>query len=233
MRKTILFPIFAFILFVVPIKAQMHLQINSQSISDNLVYNQTAHYSNLQLKVNTSALTSSYKTLDKIRMMLMLNIIYAVTLGNFSDIYKSAFGAEFTFAYLFTRQIWFLGTLGYLSWALKNDLPSGFERSLTSFPLLVGIRYFLLSQFAVLMPYLTLHMGLHFLKEKQTYDFGFGKDEFSESFTKFAINFGAGFMYYLTAALFIDFSVRYMLISFAPESIAALAFHLGGAFPLN
>lgn len=230
MRKIILFPIFAFILFVVPAKAQMHLQINSPSIADNLAYHQTSQYSNLNLKVNTSAIANR---LDKVRMVLMLNLIYAVTLGNFSDVYKSAFGAEFTFAYIFTRQIWFLGTLGYLSWALKNDLPSGFEQSLTSIPLLFGIRYFILPQFAVLMPYLTLQLGLHFLKEKQTYDFGYVKDEFSESFTKFAMKIGAGFMYYVAAAFLIDFSIRYMYINFAPESIAALLFQLGGAIPLN
>ncbi len=166
-------------------------------------------------------------------MMILLNFIYAVTLGDFGNAYSGAIGLELTYAYIFSQQIMFIGSLGYLSWLLKNELPEGYEQSFSSIPLMVGLRYFLLQQMAVLMPYLSFQIGMHFLKEKQKIIIGNFNREFSDSWTKLGMNIGAGLMYFLTTAFMIDFSIRYMFINFDPNTISNIGFHVGASYSVQ
>jgi opacity protein-like surface antigen len=233
MKKILLPFIILLLLLNLPVNAQMHLKFNTQTPSDNLSYKHEALSSNLKLNLNTEAIASSNERLNKVRMMVMMNLIYALTFGDFGKIYSSAIGLELTYAYILSQQIMLVGSLGYLSWIHKNSLPAGIEESFSSFPFMIGLRYFFLKQMTVLLPYLTLQLGLHFLKQTTKYSFGSFSDEFSESQTKFGLNIGTGFLYCIAAALFIDFSIRYMLINGDPNSISNLGFHGGVSVPIN
>ena len=233
MRKILLF----FILFVfiacLPVNAQMQLNINNQTLRDNLTYNHKSVSSSLKLNLNTEAIASSNERLNRIRMMFMVNFIYALTFGDFGKLYSSAIGLELTYAYVLSQQIMLVGSIGYLSWILKNSLSPGFSESFSSIPLMFGLRYFFLKQMTLLLPYLTLQLGLHFLKQTQEFSFLGFTDKFSESQTKFGLNFGAGVLYSIAAALFIDFSIKYMLINGDPNSISNLGFHIGASYSVQ
>ena len=233
MRKIIFLSIFSVVAFVLPAKAQMHLKFNTQPSVENLTYKTEAVSSNLKLHLNTSALAAANERLNKVRMMFIMNFVYALTLGDFGNLYSSAIGFEFTYAYILSQQIMLTASLGYLSWILKNSLPSGYEQNFTSFPLMIGLRYLFLRQMTLLFPYVSLQLGLHFLKQTQKFSFGNFLDEFSESTTKFGFNAGVGLMYYIAAAVLIDFSIRYLFINGDPDSISNIGFHAGASYAIE
>ncbi|MEO8398528.1 MAG: outer membrane beta-barrel protein [Ignavibacteriaceae bacterium] len=232
MRK--FFPIFFISFFICcAANAQMHLKLDNQISSDNLNYKQSEVASGLKLNFNSELLAPPNERLNRIKMMLILNFVYALTFGDFGKNYSGAIGAQFTYGYLLAQQFLLIGSIGYLKWILKEDLPSGVENTFSSIPIMVGLRYFLLTNLAVLLPYLTVQVGLHLLKQTFKYNLGNFNFEDSNSETKFGFNIGAGTLYAIAAAFFIDFSIRYMFISGDPNSISNLGFFLGGSYAIQ
>lgn len=236
MKSSLFGSLLFFILLTNLSLCQMQLKVSSETVQDNLAFsvNNQSYEAPLKLKVNTSSLLPSVDRLRAMRMFLILNFVYALTMGDFNDAWSGAVGGSFTFAYLLASSaIMLTATVGYLSYLNKEDLPQGYDFSFSTIPILIGLRYLFLRNMAAFMPYLSLRLGLHLLKSTQKYSFAGFSDERSDSESKFGFNIGAGFMYLLSTAILLDFTLEYMSISADPDSINHIAFFLGLAYGLG
>lgn len=147
--------------------------------------------------------------------------------GDFSDGAGTGFGGTATLFYDVSPMFQLTGSAGYATWGPKESLPSGYDYSLSTVPVLVGGRYsFGKDNF---MPYLLAELGVHFLSSTVEDPF-FGKR--TDSSTKFGFAPGVGFVYKFNPKVGLDVNVKYDLISTEGSSTTYLGINAGVLFAL-
>lgn len=147
--------------------------------------------------------------------------------GDFGDGAGTGFGGTGTFLYDVSPMFQVTGSVGYAKWGPKEDLPSGYDYSLSTVPVLVGGRYsFGKDNF---MPYVLAELGLHFLSSTVEDPF-FGKR--SDSSTKFGFAPGVGFVYKFNPKVGLDVNVKYDIISTEGSSTTYVGVNAGVSFAL-
>lgn len=147
--------------------------------------------------------------------------------GDFGDGAGTGFGGTATFVYDVSPMFQVTGSAGYATWGPKESLPSGYDYSFSSVPVLVGGRYsFGKDNF---MPYVLAELGLHFLSSSVEDPF-FGKR--SESSTKFGFAPGVGFVYKFNPKVGLDVNVKYDIISTEGSSTTYVGVNAGVLFAL-
>lgn len=146
--------------------------------------------------------------------------------GDFGDGAGTGFGGTGTFVYDVSPMFQVTGSVGYATWGPKNDLPSGYDYSLSTVPVLVGGRYsFGKDSF---MPYVLAELGVHFLSS--TVESPFGK--FSDSSTKFGFAPGVGFLYKFNPKVGLDVNVKYDIITTEGSSTTYVGVNAGVLFAI-
>lgn len=146
--------------------------------------------------------------------------------GDFGDGAGTGFGGTGTFVYDVSPMFQVTGSVGYATWGPKNDLPSGYDYSLSTVPVLVGGRYsFGKDNF---MPYVLAELGVHFLSS--TVESPFGK--FSDSSTKFGFAPGVGFVYKFNPKVGLDVNVKYDIITTEGSSTTYVGVNAGVLFAI-
>lgn len=232
MKYVLLFFLVFFVL-IFSSYGQMQLQLDNPIPSDNLTYMEKNIPKGMELDINNSLLIPSSDRLRQIKMLLILNFVAALTLGDFGEQWSTAFGGNLTFAYVLMPALMLTASVAYLSWVYKDDLPDGYDYSFNSIPIMIGLRYLFLRNMAAFMPFLLVKAGIHLLRDRFEVNIGNFQQENTSSDSKFGINFGAGFMYLLSAVMLIDFSIEYMAIFHDPDSINNLAFFIGLAYGIG
>ncbi len=121
-------------------------------------------------------------------------------IGDFGDLVKPGYGGTGFLFFELSPGIEITATSGKFMWDLDSE---EFDVTLSSIPLLLGVRYYLGE--GGYAPYAALEGGLHFLKTEgpgmvsETEEFGFG--------------IGGGLLFRVTGNFFIDLGVKYNSIS--------------------
>jgi opacity protein-like surface antigen len=169
-------------------------------------------------------LTATTNAQNKMGVSVQAGVAFPT--GDFGDGAGTGFGATGTFLYDVSPMFQVTGSVGYAKWGPKEDLPSGYDYSLSTVPVLVGGRYsFGKDNF---MPYVLAELGVHFLSS--TVESPFGK--FSDSSTKFGFAPGVGFVYKFNPKVGLDVNVKYDLISTEGSSTTYVGVNAGVLFAL-
>lgn len=169
-------------------------------------------------------------SLAQSKMGLSVQGSLAFPTGDFGDAAGTGFGGVGTFMYEVSPMLAITGSVGYLTWGPKEDLGEGFDYSLSTIPVLVGVRYsFGKGNF---LPYVLAEVGMHFLSSEVTLTIFDEPFTFSESESKFGFAPGAGFYYYFNPKTALDVNVKYNSISTEGSTTSYLGVNAGVAFAL-
>ncbi len=126
--------------------------------------------------------------------------------GDFGNVYDSGIGGKGILFFQLSPGIEVTGTVGYLKWEDDFEL---YEHTLTSIPLLAGLRYYFGG--GAYAPYATVEGGFHFLKSKGTQNGQVIYESDREDF--FGYGAGAGLLFRAGDNLFIDLGVMFNSIT--------------------
>jgi len=137
----------------------------------------------------------------------------AVPMGNLGDVASMGFGFNGLFVYQLQPQIELTGLIGYTTFGAKEEVE-GFDYSLSTIPLLAGIRYsFSEEGVNPFRPYVGAELGLQFQSITTEFNyFGFSGEE-SVSNTEFGFAPQVGMYYALTPAIDLDANLKLNIIS--------------------
>jgi len=154
----------------------------------------------------------------------------AIPTGDFGDAAGMGFGGSTTFMYEVSPMLHITGSIGYTTWGPKEDLPDGFDYSLSTIPVLVGAKYVLGK--GNFLPYVSAELGMHFLSSKVKVTI-FGQTfESSDSEAKFGFAPGAGFFFAFSPKTMLDVNLKYNIITTEGSSTSYLGINAGVAFAL-
>ncbi len=130
--------------------------------------------------------------------------------GDFGDVYDSGIGGKGMLFFQLSPGIEVTGTVGYLKWDADFEIFGvSVENTLTSIPLLAGLRYYFGG--GAYAPYATVEGGFHFLKSEGIEN---GQVIYeSDREDLFGYGAGAGLLFRAGDNLFIDLGVMFNSIT--------------------
>jgi hypothetical protein len=160
----------------------------------------------------------------------------ALPTGNFGDAAGMGFGASGRFEYVFTPNITFTGTLGYIKWGGKD--VGIYEFSYSHIPIKVGAKYYINPQLKNF--YAGGELGLNMFSwswkgsgiigyDPVTFQPIYGDVDESDSESRFGIVLMGGYEMPLGETLILDLSGRFEIISDANF----IGFRVGVLYPLG
>lgn len=162
------------------------------------------------------------------------NLVLALPMGTFGDLYSTGFGGTATFTYRVIPNLDLTGTLGYISFGYD---VSNLDGSFSSVPFLVGGRYYF--EAGSIKPYVGAELGLHFgstsvdLPSFSAGGFSFGGGSQSASSTDFGFGFGGGVQVPVGDKLHVDGTLQYNLIATSGSSSGYISVEAGVAYGIN
>ncbi len=154
--------------------------------------------------------------------------------GHFGDIHDSGIGLGGDIEYRVNPTWGVTASAGFSRWSLSEVLVDEFgldheetyETSLTTVPLLAGVRYYLLT--GGISPYAAAEFGIHIV----SWDESFLDETISGSGSDIGFGVGGGTLIYLNPNFQIDASVKYNTINTEGESIDYISTFIGVRFVL-
>ncbi len=158
----------------------------------------------------------------------------AVPTGHFGDIHDSGIGLGGNVEYRLNPTWSITGSAGFNRWSLSEvlvdelglDHEEIYETSLTTVPLLAGVRYYLST--GGISPYAAGEIGIHIV----SWDESFLDETISGSGSDIGVGVGGGAVIHLNPTVQIDASVKYNTINTEGESIDYLSAFIGVRFVL-
>lgn len=163
------------------------------------------------------------------QLRLSTQVGVQIPTGDFAELAGTGFGINATFEYWQETALSFTGSVGYNRWGPEAELPANQDYSLTSIPVLLGIRYYLAR--GDFHPYIAAQLGLHFISSEYEREVGNTTVSTSDSESRFGMAPVFGFRYHLNESLDLDFNVKYNIIS-GDNTTTYIGFNGGVQFAL-
>lgn len=145
--------------------------------------------------------------------------------GFLDDLYDAGIGFAGNIEYRIVPSIGITASIGYYRWSATEEISNGieetFESSLTTIPLLGGLKYYLLP--GSTSPYASLEAGIHFVSWEETFIGETGSDSGSD------IGFGAGggVLIFLNPDFQIDANIKYNSINTETDPLTFISALIG------
>ncbi len=149
--------------------------------------------------------------------------------GHYGDVYDTGFGFSGSFEYRLNQALGFTASVGNFRWSVSEVVQDQFglgheeeyESSMSTIPILGGIRYYLLP--GDFSPYACVELGIHFVKWEET----FLDETLTGSGSDYGVALGAGTLIYLNSNIQIDAHIKYNSINTENESITFVSTLIG------
>jgi len=145
--------------------------------------------------------------------------------GYLGDLYDSGIGFEGNFEYLVTPSLGITASAGYYSWSDSQELEEFFDESfdisLSTIPLLAGVRYYVIPWST--SPYLSAEVGLHIV----SWDESFMGETASDSGSDIGFGVGGGLLLFLNPDFQLDAHVKYNSINTERDSLDFISLLIG------
>jgi opacity protein-like surface antigen len=181
------------------------------------------------------ALGTTAQAQEKAPMLVGGQLELCLPMGEYADKVETGFGFVGNFQYGLQPRLWLVGTLGYESFAYKNEGQATLEGSDGSFFIHAGARYDL-SEGEGFVPYVGVKLGLHFWSSTLSQKTFTGTIEYSTSGQAIGLSPMFGVIYPITESIKLDAALKYsLLVRDKKEGNDATFFALqaGVLIPLN